>query len=72
MPFEIGCVTVKLTDSNNGTVYWRGCNIEGLQQWDDGCSDGCLVNGQHGCKKTCFGNNCNDDILMESTGKVSS
>lgn len=70
MPDEGKCITIKFTDSQNTTKYWRGCEIEGLSALPDGCSDGCLNNGQHYCKKTCNSKNCNDDELMENTGKV--
>ena len=69
MPEEGGCVTMQLTDHFGSTVYWRGCNIMGLQEIEDGCSCDESGTGFY-CKKTCQGDKCNNQEHMWSVDKV--
>ena len=70
MPGESECVSVQLTDANGTTVYWRGCNVEGFQSIPDGCT--CDESGfSFYCKKTCAGENCNNDEHMSTIDQVS-
>ena len=69
MPEEGACVTIQLTDHFGSTVYWRGCNIMGLQEFEDGCSCDESGNGFY-CKKTCQEDKCNNEEHMWSVDKV--
>ena len=69
MPEEGACVTIQLTDHFGSTAYWRGCNIMGLQEFEDGCSCDESGTGFY-CKKTCQGDKCNNQEHMWSVDKV--
>ena len=70
-PKEEECLALQFTDTNGTTVYYRGCNIQDFQAIPDGCS--CDDSGSaFFCKKTCVGDNCNNNEHMSSVDQVKS